>query len=101
MDSARVCPNLYVNAYHNLFFGTGIHYLNEGNLISREAYANGYCLFAFDLTPDLLANQDTHWNLVTQDSVRIDFRFDDPLSSTVNCIIYAEYENILEIDSLR
>ena len=64
-------------------------------------YPRGYCLFAFDLTPDLSANQDTHWNLVKHGSVRIDVRFDDPLSSTVNCIIYAEYENILEIDSAR
>ena len=93
--------NMYIDAYHTLFSGTGIHYLNEGNSISREAYANGYCLFAFDLTPDLSANQDTHWNLVKHGSVRIDVRFDDPLSSTVNCIIYAEYENILEIDLSR
>ena len=87
--------NMYVDAYHTLFSVAGIHYLNEGNSISREAYANGYCLFAFDLTPDLSANQDIHWNLVKHGSVRIDLRFDDPLSSTGNCIIYAEYENIL------
>ena len=31
--------NMYINAYHNLFSGTGIHYLNEGILISRKAYA--------------------------------------------------------------
>ena len=31
--------------------------------------------------------------------VRIDVRFDDLLSSTVNLIIYAEYQNILEIIS--
>ena len=93
--------NMYIHAYYTLFSGTCIHYLNEGNSISREAYANEYCLFAFDLTPDLSANQDTHCNLVKHGSVRIDVRFDDPLSSTVNCIIYTEYENILEIDSSR
>ena len=92
---------MYIDAYHTLFSGTGIHYLNEDNSISRETYANGYCLFAFDLTPDLSANQDTHWNLVKHGSVRIDVRFDDPLSSTVNGIIYAEYENILEIHHVK
>ena len=45
---------LYVEAYHTLFSGTGIHFLNEGNSISKDDYANGYTLFAFDLTPDLL-----------------------------------------------
>jgi len=55
---------LYTDAYHTLFSGTGIHFLNEGNSISRENYPNGYCLFAFDLTPDLSANDNTHWNLI-------------------------------------
>ena len=45
--------NLYMDAYHTLFSGTGIHFLNEGNSISCECYSNGNCLFAFDLTPDL------------------------------------------------
>jgi len=27
---------LYVEAYHTLFSGTGIHFLNEGNFISRD-----------------------------------------------------------------
>ena len=48
--------NLYIDAYHTLFSGTGVHFLNEGNEISRESYPNGYCLFAFDLTHDLSAN---------------------------------------------
>ena len=38
--------NMYVDAYHTLFSGTGIHYLNGGNSISREAHANG-CSFRF------------------------------------------------------
>src|SRR5215469_18321246 len=50
---------LYVEAYHTLFSGTGIHFLNEGNTISRDDYSRGYCLFAFDLTPLL-----TIWPLI-------------------------------------
>ena len=50
---------MYFDAYHTLFFDTGIHFFNEGNSISCEAYANGHCIFHFDLTPDLSANQDT------------------------------------------
>lgn len=93
--------SLYVDSYHTLFSGTGIHFLNEGNNITRMDYPNGYCLFAFDLTPDLSANSNTHWNLIRHGSVRLEIRFDAALSSTINCIIYAEYENILEIDSSR
>ncbi|XP_039312426.1 uncharacterized protein F54H12.2-like [Solenopsis invicta] len=92
---------LYMDTYHTLFSGTGIHFLNEGNSISRENYPNGYCLFAFDLTPDLSANNNTHWNLMKHGNVRIDVRFEEELKTTVNCIIYAEYDNILEIDASR
>ena len=92
---------LYMNAHHTLFPGTGIHFLNEGNSISRESYPNGYCLFAFDLTPDLSANNNTHWNLMKHGNVRIDVHFEEALKTTVNCIIYAEYDNILEIDASR
>lgn len=93
--------DMYVDAYHTLFSGTGIHFLNEGNCISRSAYPWGNCLFAFDLTPDLSANSSTHWNLVRHGSVRIEVRFGEALTSTINCIVYAEYDNVLEIDSSR
>lgn len=97
--SAR--SRLYVDSYHTLFSGTGIHFLNEGNDIDRLEYPNGFCLFAFDLTPDMSAHCGTHWSLVRNGSVRIEVRFDYPLADTINCIVYAEYDNILEIDSAR
>lgn len=93
--------SLYVDAFHTLFSGTGIHFLNQGHCISRSSYPHGYCLFAFDLTPDLSANSNSHWNLVRHGSVRIEVRFAEALSSTINCIVYAEYDNVLEIDFSR
>uniref|UniRef100_A0ABD2XFH9 Uncharacterized protein n=1 Tax=Trichogramma kaykai TaxID=54128 RepID=A0ABD2XFH9_9HYME len=93
--------NTYIDAYHTLFSGTGIHFLNDGNDLSRSEYPNGYCLFAFDLIPDLSTNALTHWNLIKHGCVRLDVRFAEALTSTVNCIVYAEYENILEIDASR
>ena len=92
---------IYIDAYHTLFSGTGIHFLNEGNGINRHNYARGYFLTAFDLTPDLSAHCATHWNLVRSGSVRVEIRFETALVSTINCIIYAEYDNVLEVDSSR
>lgn len=92
---------LYIEAYQTLFSGTGIHFLNEGNSISRDDYFKGYTLFAFDLTPDLSANCAGHWNLVKHGSLRLEVRFVKALSETVNCIIYAEFDNVIEIDSSR
>lgn len=105
VPSRHLQPNfdasLFVEAYHSLFSGTGIHFLNQGNCVSREAFKNGYCLFAYDLTPDLSANSGSHFNLVRHGSVRIDVRFNQELTDNVNCIVYAEYDSILEIDATR
>lgn len=91
----------YIEAYHTLFSGTGIHYLNEGIDINRTSYSKGYCLFAFDLTPDLSAHFSSHWSLVRTGSVRIEVRFEQALTETINCVVYAEFDNVLEIDSNR
>lgn len=94
-------PSTYIDAFHTVFSGTGIHFMNEGNCISRDNYPNGYCLYAFDLTPDLSANCNTHWNLVKTGAVRLELRFDTELQESINCVVYTEYDNILEIDSSR
>ena len=75
--------------------------MDDGNQIHRQYYPNGYTLFACDLTPNMSANDETHWNLIKHGSVRVDVRFAKQLRSTVNCIVYAEFPNILEIDASR
>src|SRR5204862_4300142 len=91
----------YVMAYHSLFSGSGIQFSNSGLLINRDDYDDGYCLMAFDLTPDLSASDTTHWNLVRNGSVRMELGFDDALDETVNCLVYAEFDNVIEIDRHR
>jgi len=83
----------------SLFNGTGKRMKDKGNDISRSEYPNGFTLNAFDLTPDL-AEHD-HFNLHREGSVRIDMKFGTVLADTINAIIYAEFENILEIDRNR
>ncbi|XP_046491080.1 uncharacterized protein F54H12.2-like [Neodiprion pinetum] len=92
---------LYVDAYHTLFSGTGIHFLNEGNGIGRQQFAKGNCLLAFDLTPDLSANCTSHWSLIKHGTLRVEVRFDDALKETVNCLVYAEFDNLIEVDAAR
>ena len=105
VPSLQLQPNfttgLYIEAYHALFQGTRIYLLNQGNCISRDAFRKGYCLFAFDLTPDLSANCSSHFNLIRHGSVRIVVKFSEALADNINCIVYVEYDNTLEIDSAR
>ena len=42
----------YVTSYVSLFNGVGKDNRDEGNDIDREEYANGYALYAFNLSPD-------------------------------------------------
>jgi len=91
----------YTLAYHTLFSGTGIHFSNSGNDISRYEYKGGYNLLAFDLTPDLSANECSHWNLVRNGNLRIEIGFSQALTESVNIIVYAELDNVIEMDRNR
>jgi hypothetical protein len=90
----------YIQAYNTLFAGTGIHWKDEGNDISYEDYAGGNTLFCFDLSPDLSASEP-HWNLQRQGTLRLEVKFAAPLANPINCIIYAEFQNLIEIDKNR
>jgi hypothetical protein len=89
----------YVSAFMTLFSGTGKAKKDEGNGIDRSDFANGYALYAFDLSPDLSEND--HFNLAHQGSVRLHLKFDTALPNTVTVVAYAEFENIIEIDRSR
>lgn len=88
--------NNYIESYSTLFTGTGIHYGNRGICINREEYPNGYCLTAFDTTPDLSANED-HWTLQRSSTVRLEVRFAAALTAAVDIIVYAEFDNLIEV----
>lgn len=92
--------NQYTREYYTLFEGCGIYFADTGNAISLNEYAEGYCLAAFDLTPDLSCN-DSHWNIIKSGTLRAEIRFEKPLPKTVSLIIFAEFDNIIEVDKNR
>jgi hypothetical protein len=90
----------YISSYHTLFTGTNINYKDDGNCISRSTYHRGYFLHAFDFTADLSAS-DSHWSLHRQGTLRMEVKFKKALPETISCIIYSEYDSLIEIDSYR
>ncbi|KAK3932327.1 hypothetical protein KUF71_012400 [Frankliniella fusca] len=92
--------DLYMECYNTLFTGTGIHWKDEGNGISWSDYPKGNTLFVFDLSPDMSASEP-HWNLQKQGALRLDLRFAAPLPQPINCVVYAEFQNLIEIDKDR
>lgn len=90
---------LYARSFASLFTSTGMMNSNQGNCISWDDYSNGYTLFGFDLTSDL--SHGEHFHLLKTGSLRLEMNFKRALPSTINIIIYGEFQNILEIDRAR
>ena len=88
-----------IRSYISLFTGTGQMNTNEGNHISRKAYGEGYSLFAFNLSPDSHSADD--FQLIKQGSLRLEMHFKNSLSTTINVVVYAEFDNIIEVDKAR
>jgi hypothetical protein len=86
-------------AYMSLFTGTGKAFKDEDIDITREDFVNGYALFCFDLTPDM--GESDHFNLIKTGSVRLKINFSQALPQTINVVVYAEFQNVLEIDRNR
>ena len=90
---------LCTRSYASLFTGTGFMGHDRGNHISRDEYGNGFTLFAFDLTPDL--DEGGHFHLVKQGNLRLELHFATQLPETINVIVYAEFDNVIEVDKAR
>ena len=91
--------DLCTRSYASLFSGTGYMGHDRGNQISRSEYAKGFTLFAFDLTPDL--DQSGHFHLLRQGNLRLELHFKTALPQTINVVVYAEFDNVIEIDKPR
>ncbi len=89
-----------IDGYMSLFLGTGRAFRDADIDLNREEYSQGSTLYAFDLTPDL-ASENDHYSLLKSGSVRLGLTFGSALPNTINAVIYAEFQNVLEIDRNR
>ena len=90
----------FIQAYNTLFSGTGKMYANMGLDITRDEYPDGYTLYAFDLTPDM-CNAADYFNTVQRGTLSVDINFADQTKESIAMVCYADFENIIRIDSER
>ncbi len=88
----------YARAYVSLFDNLNTGLEDAGNGITYAAFANGYALFAFDLTSD----QSETWHLIREGTVTLDMDFATPIpAGGVKLIVYYELENLMMITKNR
>ncbi|UYV80743.1 hypothetical protein LAZ67_19001576 [Cordylochernes scorpioides] len=90
----------FYRSYVDLFTNMG-RYLSSGELnITPEEFQNGLTLFAFDTTPDLCASY-LHSSATQNSNISLEVKFSSALTSTINVILYSEFQSEIHIDKLR
>ena len=89
----------YMQAYNCLMTGLGLSNANKGIGIDRDQYKKGCVLYAFDFTPDMA--EGAHVDPVNYGNVRMEASFSGALVNAVNVVLYAEYDNVMQIDRAR
>ena len=87
--------NNFIRAYQNLF----INAENKGLYLSRSEFSHGYSLFLFELSADLC--DGSHLNLIRHSNLRLEIKFGTALAQTISLLVYAEFENLIEINKTR
>ena len=85
----------YIHSFETLFRGVNKLDGERGSIIKRSDWPRGYALYVFDLTPDMDA--DDHHTLLKTGTVRLDLQFAEPLAAAVNVVVYAEFDQLIEI----
>ena len=88
--------SLYLRCFHSMFGGAGKVNTDKDLDLSRIEYNKGYTLYGFNLVTD----HDQVFE-VSKHGTRIDLKFDVALAHTINVIVYAEYENVIQIAYAR
>ena len=67
--------------------------------ITRSQFAKGYAIYTFSLAPSDLGEE--YLNLVRQGNVRLEVKFAASTAETLNCLAYAEFPALQEVDQSR
>lgn len=92
--------DLYLRSYLSLYQALGKFGEDWAPDISFEEYKDGYTLWCVDFTKDQEAQLDK-FHLIETGNLRIEVQFSQNTATTLNCLVYAEFDNLLEINKQR
>ena len=90
--------NRYIREYQSLYDGLRILFSDKTIDINFTEFAQGFMIYVFDLTPH---HHSACQSQSSSGNIRIEVKFTNALAATVNMILSAEYDAILEIDNKR
>jgi len=85
--------------YNMLFRSCKIKHYDRGLQITKEMFDSN-SLLAFDLIADQ-SSPTICSNLISQGTIRIEGRFLEPLAEAVTCLVYCDYDSMIDIDKHR
>jgi hypothetical protein len=89
----------YVTSFVNLIEVSDKWNKDAGLKITRTMFSEGYAMYAFSLAHSDLG--EACLNLVCHGSVRLEVKFATDTTETLNCLAYAEFPALIEIDQSR
>nr|XP_022311169.1 uncharacterized protein F54H12.2-like [Crassostrea virginica] len=92
--------NLYLRSYLSLYQGLGKLGEDWAPDVTLGEYKNGYTLWYIDFTKDQEAQLDK-FHIIKTGILRIELQFAQHTTDTLNCVVYAEFDNLLEINKQR
>ncbi|XP_061190598.1 uncharacterized protein F54H12.2-like [Saccostrea echinata] len=92
--------DLYLRSYLSLYQALGKLGEDWTPDITLEEYKNGYTLWGWDFTKDQEAQSDK-FHIIETGNLRVEVQFTNNTVNTLNCVVYAEFDNLLEINKQR
>ena len=99
-DEPNFRDDQYLRSYMSLYHALSSQNQVQNCNISFQDYKDGYCFWEFDLTPDKGADQ-SHLHPFKTGNLRPELQNARALDVTINVIVYAEFDSLIEIKGLR
>ena len=89
----------FLESYISLFTGTNQFLEDTGLVIARSDYDGGFTIYCLDFSPELC--RGPYKQPLKRGAMRLEARFSEVLPTTINCILYAEFDSSISIDKDR
>ena len=91
---------LYLQSYVQTMRAMNYYNSDDTNGITPDEFANGYTIYAYDLTGEKDIGTSNRQGL-TSNNLRLELKFAKDLPSTINVLIWAGFDSYVEITQLR